>query len=251
MPRLRRAPPEAFWAPLRFSTDLMPWGRFRFPQGIAPGIFTNSTATLSVSNLAAGTHSISASYSGGGFHGASTSSALQQVVNGNMNLAIATGGSKSAIVMAGGTAQYSLTIGGSGFSGQTSMTCTGAPTGATCSLNPSNPMVSAAIPTLLNVSVSTTARTSGSLSRLSRVSPGWGLSFSLDSSLCHAALVRPGSNCSSFWCSLCRSPCHPAGETERKQSDRHTRGHLSHFGSSRVWLRQGLHFIAARDQIVR
>src|ERR1700722_4507390 len=171
MPRLRRAPPEAFWAPLRFSTDLMPWGRFRFPQCIAPGIFTNSTATLSVSNLAAGTHSISASYSGGGFHGASTSSALQQVVNGNMNLAIATGGSKSAIVMAGGTAQYSLTIGGSGFSGQTSMTCTGAPTGATCSLNPSNPMVSAAIPTLLNVSVSTTARTSGSLSRLSRVSP--------------------------------------------------------------------------------
>jgi hypothetical protein len=138
---------------------------------VTQGTFNSSTATLNVSNLAAGTHSISASYSGGGDYGASTSSALQQVVNGNMSLAIANGGASSATVMAGGTAYYSLMIGGSGFSGQTSMTCSGAPTGATCSVNPANPMVSAATPALLTVSVSTTARTSASLPRLSGVSP--------------------------------------------------------------------------------
>ena len=88
-----------------------------------------------------------------------------------MSLAIANGGASSATVMAGGTAYYSLMIGGSGFSGQTSMTCSGAPTGATCSVNPANPMVSAETPALLTVSVSTTARTSASLPRLSGVSP--------------------------------------------------------------------------------
>jgi Bacterial Ig-like domain (group 3)/FG-GAP-like repeat len=124
-----------------------------------------ATATLSVSNLTVGTHSMTASYSGGGNFGTSTSSSLQQVVNGTMSLVVSKGDASSATVTAGSTAQYSLTIGGAGFAGQTTVTCGGAPTGATCSVTPSNLMVSATTPTTLNVSLTTTSRTSASLQR--------------------------------------------------------------------------------------
>jgi hypothetical protein len=130
-----------------------------------------TTAALGVSNLTAGTQSITASYSGGGNFGGSTSPPLQQVVNGNVNLVISSGGSSSATVAAGTTAQYSLTIGDAGFNGQTTVSCSGAPTGATCTVSPSNLMVSATTATPLTVSL-TTARTSASLRRLRRMS-GW------------------------------------------------------------------------------
>jgi len=80
----------------------------------------------------------------------------------SLGLAVATGGSSSATVAAGTTAKYSLAIGGQGVSGTASLTCTGAPTGATCTV-PATETVSAATVTTFSVSVTTTSRTVGAL----------------------------------------------------------------------------------------
>jgi hypothetical protein len=64
----------------------------------------------------------------------------------------------SATVAAGQPANYSLSIGGGGFSGTASLTCTGAPEGAECSL-PASESVDAITATKFTVTVSTTART--------------------------------------------------------------------------------------------
>jgi hypothetical protein len=61
-------------------------------------------------------------------------------------------------VQAGQPVGYQLSIGGAGFSGTASLTCTGAPTGATCSV-PSSMKINAFIATPFNVSVTTTSRT--------------------------------------------------------------------------------------------
>lgn len=51
-----------------------------------------------------------------------------------LGLGVASGSSNSATVTAGQAANYKLSIGGAGVSGMATLTCTGAPTGATCSL---------------------------------------------------------------------------------------------------------------------
>jgi hypothetical protein len=79
-------------------------------------------------------------------------------VNGSLNLNPAAGGSTSATVQAGQAAAYQLSIGGGGFSGMASLSCSGAPTGASCSL-PSSINVNAATATPFGVSVTTTSRT--------------------------------------------------------------------------------------------
>jgi hypothetical protein len=72
-----------------------------------------------------------------------------------LGLGIAPGGSSSATVSAGGTANYSVAIGGAGVSGTATLTCTGAPTGAICSL-PSSINVSGSSSSPFTVSVKTT-----------------------------------------------------------------------------------------------
>ena len=79
-----------------------------------------------------------------------------------LGLVVPAGGSSSATVSAGQTAKYVLSIGDTGFTGTATLSCTGAPTGATCSL-PSSVNVSATKATQFNVSVSTTAATMGSV----------------------------------------------------------------------------------------
>ena len=71
-------------------------------------------------------------------------------------------GSASATVAAGQTATYSLSIGGAGLSGTSSLTCTGAPLGATCSVPASEPFNSTTS-TPLSVTVTTTSRTIAAL----------------------------------------------------------------------------------------
>lgn len=61
----------------------------------------------------------------------------------------------SATVVAGQTASYTLSIGGGGFSGTVTLTCSGVPAGAQCSL-PARENVSATAPVTFTVSVSTT-----------------------------------------------------------------------------------------------
>ena len=74
-----------------------------------------------------------------------------------LGLGVASGGSASATVSAGQTATYSLSIGGQGVAGSATFTCTGAPTGATCSV-PASATVSATTASKVSVSVTTTAR---------------------------------------------------------------------------------------------
>jgi len=81
----------------------------------------------------------------------------------DMGLSVASGGSGSMTVSAGQTANFSLSIGGKGWEGQTSLNCTGAPVGATCSVAPSNLTVNAISPSSLTVSVVTLPRTASTL----------------------------------------------------------------------------------------
>ena len=80
----------------------------------------------------------------------------------SLGLSVASGDSSSASVAAGQTASYTLSIGGAGMSGTASLSCTGAPMGATCSVPLSEPL-SSTVPTTFKVSVTTTARTVGAL----------------------------------------------------------------------------------------
>lgn len=77
-----------------------------------------------------------------------------------LGLVLPSGSSGSATVSAGQTAKYVLSIGGTEFNGNASLNCTGAPMNATCSL-PSSVQVNGAKATQFNVSVSTTAPTTG------------------------------------------------------------------------------------------
>jgi hypothetical protein len=75
----------------------------------------------------------------------------------SLGLASASGGSTSATVSAGTTAGYSLVIGGAGIAGTATITCTGAPRGATCSV-PGTVTLSATMPSSLTVTVTTGAQ---------------------------------------------------------------------------------------------
>ena len=82
--------------------------------------------------------------------------------NPSLGLGLPTGGSGSDTVTAGATAAYTLTIGGEGLAGTGSLTCTGAPTGAACSV-PTTVNISSTSAASLKVSVTTTSRTMGAL----------------------------------------------------------------------------------------
>ena len=74
-----------------------------------------------------------------------------------LGLSIANGASDSQTVAAGNTAKYLLSIGGSGFAGVASLSCTGAPADATCT-TPGTEAVSATQLMTFAVTVSTQAR---------------------------------------------------------------------------------------------
>jgi len=117
-------------------------------------------------------------------------------------LAPASGGPTSATVTAGQTAMYQLDVNSSnGFAGMVPMSCSGAPAAAVCTVNPKTVTVTANAPAAFGVSVSTTARTSGSAlntpALLQRTSnwraatllAGWGLIL-VWASRCRAARSR-------------------------------------------------------------
>ena len=79
---------------------------------------------------------------------------LLNISSGGLALRVAPGDSSSATVQAGSTANYTLAIGGGGMSGTATLTCSGEPSGATCSL-PSSENVSATTPANFKVSIST------------------------------------------------------------------------------------------------
>jgi hypothetical protein len=82
--------------------------------------------------------------------------------SGGLGLSVPSGGSNTTTVAPGQTATYTLSIGGAGMSGTASLTCSGAPKGAQCSVpatEPLNPNSSANFA----VTVTTTSRTIGTL----------------------------------------------------------------------------------------
>jgi hypothetical protein len=74
-----------------------------------------------------------------------------------IGLGVPPGGSASATVTAGATATYALSIGGAGMSGTGSLTCTGAPKGAVCSV-PATVPIDASAASTFNASITTTSR---------------------------------------------------------------------------------------------
>lgn len=102
-------------------------------------------------------------------------------------LVVAPGASPSATISAGQTATYNLMIGGAGFSGNVSLSCSGAPAAATCNVPNSETLGSA--PISFQAMVSTTARSNASLShiRLDRMFLG---AFAVCLTLTFMALLR-------------------------------------------------------------
>ena len=79
-----------------------------------------------------------------------------------IGLKIPSHGSSSASVAAGQPASYTLSIGGTGMSGTATLTCTGAPQGAVCSV-PATATVSATAASSVEVSLTTTSDTMASV----------------------------------------------------------------------------------------
>jgi Right handed beta helix region len=90
---------------------------------------------------------------------------------GGIGLRIASGTSNSATVVPGATATYMLSIGGTGIGGPVSLSCTGAPSGATCNL-PSAMMVDANRSTTFAVDVTTLALTMSTFHNFGFWQPG-------------------------------------------------------------------------------
>ena len=88
-----------------------------------------------------------------------------------LGLGVPSGKSDSATVSAGSTATYTLSIGGGGLSGTATLSCSGVPSGATCTL-PSSENVNANTASQFTVMVTTTARSSAAIQRRTS-SFGW------------------------------------------------------------------------------
>ena len=95
-----------------------------------------------------------------------------------LGLVVPSGDPSSATVVAGQNASYTLSIGGSGIGGSASLTCSGAPKGANCSV-PSSQSFSSNAPTTFNVSVTTTARTMAALHLPALAPAAWLWTFAM------------------------------------------------------------------------
>ena len=102
---------------------------------------TNGVASLSVTTLTVGTHSITAIYSGDTNFVTLTSAAVsEQVDDFNLTISTSASGSTAQTVVPGGTASYSFTLSPTGtatFPASVNLTVTGLPTGATYTITPS------------------------------------------------------------------------------------------------------------------
>jgi hypothetical protein len=118
-----------------------PTGSVAFYKGstlLGSATVASGVATYATSNLTAGTHSITAVYSGDTQFSSLTSSAVSQVVAG-LSVSVASGGSQTATVAAGGTATYNLRIApsaGTTFPAAVTLTSSGAPAGSTVTITP-------------------------------------------------------------------------------------------------------------------
>ncbi|HEV2618320.1 MAG TPA: FG-GAP-like repeat-containing protein, partial [Acidobacteriaceae bacterium] len=119
----------------------MPTGSVVFSDGgtiLGTATITGGIATLSVSTLAVGTHSITALYSGDGNFSAMSSGVLSETVQ---DFSFTTGGSLSQTVQPGGTATFILPMspsGGTKFPAAVTFSVSGLPAGFTATFSPAS-----------------------------------------------------------------------------------------------------------------
>jgi hypothetical protein len=138
----------------------MPTGTITFRDGSASlgTVALNSgTAGLSVANFSAGSHNLTAVYSGNIHFTGSTSAPLVQVVNSNP-FTVTASGSASASISIGQMAQYQLTLTPGTAQNQTvSLSCSGAPPSSTCAISPTSVALSGTSAVSLAVTVQTSS----------------------------------------------------------------------------------------------
>ncbi|HEU5452179.1 MAG TPA: Ig-like domain-containing protein, partial [Terriglobales bacterium] len=121
------------------SASVAPAGTVTFRDGatvINTVNVSNGAATLDIFGLVAGSYSFTASFSGAGF---SDSSSTAQNLTVAQDFAPPAPASNALTVSPGGTATLALNIAPEpgGFTSTVTLACSGAPTGATCSISPS------------------------------------------------------------------------------------------------------------------
>jgi hypothetical protein len=140
------ANPSKFHKPVTFtaavtSSSGTPSGTVNFSDGstlLGTGTLDAAgIAKLTTSNLAVGTHSITASFSGGGAFSPAQSNTVLQVVKPGEELDLAIGTS-SATVKPGQAAIFNFIVNAS-VSGVVTLQCSGLPQGATCGFSPVSP----------------------------------------------------------------------------------------------------------------
>ncbi len=145
------------------ASATIPTGTVLFLDGTTSlgtgNLSSGAVATFSTTTLAAGAHSITAVYGGDGTFASSTSTAVAVSVgggsSGNFTLAAAP---MSANVAAGSSATSTISVTPSGgFNQQVSFTCSGLPTGASCSFSPATVTPSGASASTTTMTIATSA----------------------------------------------------------------------------------------------
>jgi len=139
---------------------IVPTGTIQFMDGTtalgAPVTLSGGQASLPVTFNAAGTHSITAKYSGDNTFNAATSAAATVTVTAPFTFSAT---SAAQTIPAGGTATYNVTLNNvGGITAAINFTCAGAPGGASCTVSPNPANLTALTLTVpLTVTVSNTA----------------------------------------------------------------------------------------------
>jgi large repetitive protein len=142
---------------------IFPSGTVQFFQGatalgspvtLSPG--NPSTASAQVTLAGSGNQSFTAQYSGDSTYNSATSAPATVTITVPFNFSAT---STSQIIAAGGTATYNVNLNGvGGFTGQVSLSCTGAPGGSNCAVTPNPANLSSTTTSVpLTVTVSNTA----------------------------------------------------------------------------------------------
>jgi hypothetical protein len=127
-------------------------------------VLSSNSITASAPAHAAGTVDIAVTNPGGQSGTLGGGYIYSSSAEASLGLGVPYGDSNSATISAGQTASYTLSIGGEGMSGTASLTCSGAPASATCSL-PGSLTFNATTPTTFSIKVATAARVTSALPR--------------------------------------------------------------------------------------
>jgi hypothetical protein len=162
-----------FTAIVTSPTGIVPQGTVTFTDGTttlgAATLDSSGTATLTTAALAAGAHTIVATYSGSSNFASSTASVISTEVNAGSLSIVASPAYQE--VQGGGQATYTVAINSQGgFAGPVDLTCAGLPPGATCSFS-QNPVTLTAGGTV-QVTMTVTTTTADAAVRKPRLGSG-------------------------------------------------------------------------------